>query len=331
MKRDPIVDILRATAILLIILAHTNCPTWLTEFRGFDVVLCVILSGISFRYSSTIGKKISYIAYLKKRIKKLLLPTWGILLLIFGFSMVINRSFEPFGVVKMIESFLLYDGIGYVWFVRVTLILAVSTPLVTGLYRFAERKRCHLLVLLVWASIYYAVLALYNAVILNVYINYYFIYLFLIYFLGYGIVYYFGYAYQSFQISGKISLTLIGSVLLTVGFFMGVTVSGDKYPPGALYLSYGVLWFVVLYEILKHAGVRLCSRATQYISENSFTIYLLHIIPLLLIKYCGRIAMFTDISFVIEYMFIIACTAFLLKVRTLIIKKVVTPVVQKRG
>lgn len=330
MRRNTTVDILRAFAMLLIVLAHTHCPAWLNEIREFDVVMCVILAGFSYQCSISAIEKRSYIAYLAKRLKKLLLPTYGILILIFGVSILINRSFEPITAVKMKESFLLYDGIGYVWFVRVMLILAISTPLVTMLFRLAQKGQCHLLVLLIWTGVYIAAVTIYNAGIFNVYFNYYFLYLFVLYFLGYGIIYYFGYAYSSLKAFDKICTVAVSAVLVIAELARGASISSDKYPPGALYLSYGTLCFIVLYEIVKRLNIQRCLVPVEYISQNSFTIYLLHIVPLMLIKYCDKISAFTQTSFLVEYIFIVVCTALLLLMRSIITINVLKPFVLKR-
>ena len=47
--RDNKVDILRALAILLVMLAHVSPPEWLMQLRTFDVVLLFLLSGGVFR------------------------------------------------------------------------------------------------------------------------------------------------------------------------------------------------------------------------------------------------------------------------------------------
>lgn len=45
-RRDTSIDILRFIAISGIILAHSNPGTFLTQLRGFDVVLMVFLSAV---------------------------------------------------------------------------------------------------------------------------------------------------------------------------------------------------------------------------------------------------------------------------------------------
>ena len=81
-QRDSRLDILRALAILLIVLAHIpNVPVSLKNFRTFDVPLMAILLGAS--YQITKGNSLGYCIYLKKRIKRLLIPTWTFLVIFF--------------------------------------------------------------------------------------------------------------------------------------------------------------------------------------------------------------------------------------------------------
>lgn len=48
-QRDLHIDFLRFIGISLIILAHVEAPSGITQFRCFDVPLMVFVSGLSFR------------------------------------------------------------------------------------------------------------------------------------------------------------------------------------------------------------------------------------------------------------------------------------------
>lgn len=64
-------------------------------------------------------------------------------------------------------------------------------------------------------------------------------------------------------------------------------VQTEKYPPTAYYLSYGMLISLILYVYLqtdrKAIKALKCCRGVSWISQNSFWIYLWHIIPVKLL------------------------------------------------
>ncbi len=122
--RDIRFDVLKAIGLLAIILAHVNPPTVLYQFRNFDVPLMVIASGALLSYTN-IKKQPSYFNYLKKRIPRLLAPTW--LFLTFYFA-IFTLAGENFTQEKIIGTFEL--TIGYVWIIRIFLIIAIVAPLI---------------------------------------------------------------------------------------------------------------------------------------------------------------------------------------------------------
>ncbi|PAK50013.1 acyltransferase family protein, partial [Priestia megaterium] len=70
-KRDERIDILRAIAILCIILAHSNPMGVIFQLRNFDVTMMVFLMGSSF-FLSNQKKTINYGNYVIKRFKRLI-------------------------------------------------------------------------------------------------------------------------------------------------------------------------------------------------------------------------------------------------------------------
>jgi fucose 4-O-acetylase-like acetyltransferase len=123
MNRDFRIDILRTIGVILIILAHSSPPNTLFQIRVFDVPLMAMLLGMSFILSLK-GKdfKENYGKYVFKRLKRLVFPTWIFLsiffLLVFILSLIAKQSY-PFSINKIILSYTLISGIGYVWIIRV--------------------------------------------------------------------------------------------------------------------------------------------------------------------------------------------------------------------
>lgn len=125
--RDDSIDILRFIGISMIILVHCGAPGWLTQLRCFDVPLMFFVSGLACS-----GKEISnYPGYIFKRAKRLLVPTWGFLLVFFallvGALLLLHKELPANNY--FIESFAMTGGIGYVWIMRIFLLVAMVTPL----------------------------------------------------------------------------------------------------------------------------------------------------------------------------------------------------------
>ena len=80
--RNITIDILKTLGIILVILAHTNPPTFIFQLRNFDVVLLVILSGSLAIKSYTKSK--NFKKYFEKRILRLAIPVIVMLSAFFG-------------------------------------------------------------------------------------------------------------------------------------------------------------------------------------------------------------------------------------------------------
>lgn len=133
LSRDESIDILRFIALTgLIIIYIDPYSLWVREIRNFDVPMMVFLSGVS--YSMSTGKKLSYEDYVKKRIWRLIVPTWIFLVLYYVFVTICNLVFyQKFELNPLvIFSFTLLTT-WYVWVIRVFFIIALLAPLVANL------------------------------------------------------------------------------------------------------------------------------------------------------------------------------------------------------
>ena len=105
-KRDITIDLLRVIGLFLVIAAHCEFPEWFYEFREFDVVTLVAVSGMSF-YVSSNKKAESYPEYVKKRFLRLVLPVWEFLIVFFLVFALLGVTFR---FREILESFLLLSG-----------------------------------------------------------------------------------------------------------------------------------------------------------------------------------------------------------------------------
>lgn len=123
------IDILKCIGLLLIILAHIDVSNdTVLEFRSFDVVLMVFLSGLLAVLSYQ--KERNDMQYIIKRIKRLLVPTYIFLTVYFLCDYFVGRLFSMplYNFHTVWTSYLLLDGIGYVWVIGVYLLCAIVTP-----------------------------------------------------------------------------------------------------------------------------------------------------------------------------------------------------------
>lgn len=138
-QRDLYIDFLRFIGISLIILAHVEAPSGITQFRSFDVPLMVFVSGLSF---STKGG--GFWKYVWKRVKRLCIPVYLFLTILF--TAVIGAGIvglkNPWGWDQIAGTYLLLNepSIGYVWIIRVFLMMSIIAP---PLYPLVAKMNMH--------------------------------------------------------------------------------------------------------------------------------------------------------------------------------------------
>ncbi|SDK30825.1 Fucose 4-O-acetylase [Methylophilus rhizosphaerae] len=125
--RDDRIDILRFIGLAMIILAHVDPPALLFQLRNFDVPLMIVVSAMSFRVSYQ--KRESYLTYFWKRFKRLVLPVWFFLTVYFLALFAIDPENTDLNAHTILTSYTLLEGIGYVWIIRVFLLVAIVSPL----------------------------------------------------------------------------------------------------------------------------------------------------------------------------------------------------------
>lgn len=107
----------------MIILEHCEAPQWLSQFRCFDVFgfwTCMFWKTI-----------INYLGYIIKRAKRLLIPMWSFGAVLITLLTIVALVFDKdlLTINYIIESFAMIGVIGYVWIMRVFLLVAMVTLL----------------------------------------------------------------------------------------------------------------------------------------------------------------------------------------------------------
>jgi len=286
MKRDIRIDALRALAILLIMFAHTRPPQWLYELRDFDVVLMTFILGASYCLSRERKKTKPYLFYLKERFMRLIVPAWTFLslffLTLFIFVTITNQTF-PFSIKKVLSSYSLTWGIGYIWIIRVFFIIAILSPLLYWLANKAVRPLEKLsiigicLLLQVGLDTLTTNLTGISHTIFEQYIAISF---------GYAIAALIG--IWAVRQSKKENLILF-SFFLALFFILAIyqnlpSIEGNKYPPTAYFISYGLAGSLLLFWLTSNRTVgNLLQKipGIYWLSQHSLELYYWHLFPIM--------------------------------------------------
>ena len=307
-NRNVGIDVLRSFGFLLIILAHVEAPDFLKVLRCFDVPLMIFVSGLCY-----CGKKnISNINFYKRRILRLLFPTWLFLTALFSIKSLIMRTIDAEVVVK---SFLLfYNGsIGYVWIVKVFLLIMFATPVLINLVSNCSRKVVYLLII---------GLLLVEEIIVNTICgeSLYFDEI-VPYLLGYAGFFVFGLLTNRLERKEEKRQLVIIFGVCVFALIIWYIVYGNlriidyKYPPSFLYIMYGymmclLLWYLRSWYLINPTGwfSDLLLKYLVFIGQNTLWLYLWHI-PFVLIS-----NHFMD-QWYVKYILVLLCCSFVMVVQ----------------
>lgn len=306
-SRSPTIDLMRFIGLTLIVLAHISPPETIFQIRTFDVPLMIFISGMAYS-----GRRPDFSpSFFIKRLKRLVLPVYIFLTVYFAAVFIIKAltGFD-FGIQRhhIIGSYLLQDGIGFVWIIRVFLMIALMTPvfiLIDKLIRhtFLTGILCLLLGLLIELAV--------NA---DIGMNNLFIRDFVYYAIGYGAVFLIGLKIGKYDIKTlKKDGTILLAIFIPAFIICGLTLNSGgnwlifnnfKYPPRIYFILYGVIASICIY--LSLARLSRIPDILLFIGSNTIWIYLYHI-PL--VQFTGMLSINWPIRYIIVYCGAIAMTA----------------------
>ena len=314
-ERDSYIDFLRFVGITLIVIAHVNAPFTITQIRSFDVPLMVFVSGLSFS-----GKEVSpsWASFYYPRIKRLLIPVYFFLSIYFLGWLIIGK---PDSVEEVLGSYLLLESpsIGFVWIIKVFLLIMVLTPWLIKLNKRFNMGLFLLLILMllalqeiiVLAYRYYSPVTLIGQFTKESFSG----------IAGYSIPFLFGLRFRN--VDNKIEQITLVSVsflfLISAGAYIcqygcPIEISPRfKYPPYRYFIVYGTGVSVILWILRNYLKVFSSNKFVLFVGRNTIWIYLWHIpfvyianrfIDGWVIRYCiayiGAILCFSLQFFVVE-------------------------------
>lgn len=284
--RNTAADSMRVISLCCIVLAHTGVQGVMFGIRNFDVVCMVVVSAMCFGMSFDwkVDRQ-TYISYVWKRVKRLLMPTWLFLTIYFsvlgvlGFLHLLSVDLD---LRTILCSFLLQNdnGISYVWIVRVYLLLALAYPFFGMINRYVKNNYVYIGLVALLGVLQICLINLSGSIqpqwVRAIYDQG------LLYVTGYGIAALVGLRLHDMN---RLQRIVCAGVALCVFILFwkltgGTLIQEYKYPPHSYFVAYGVFVSVVLYGLfslpqLSKLGENAC---VLWISKNSFWIYLWHIV-----------------------------------------------------
>ena len=277
MQRDLSIDLLRFVGLSLIVLAHVSPPFWLWEIRSFDVPLMVFVSGLAYA-----GRTSDFTpAFFWHRAKRLLVPVWLFLTLYFLSAFVLREvAGIDFGIREnhVIGSYVLKDGIGYVWIIRVFLMIAFCTPFMLAIdHRIKQGWIWNVLLVLLVAipgCCYYWKVGTSTGLVCD----------YVYYLVGYLPFFMFGLRLHKITPARQWGMAILCMCLLVVWNWVhinwiggGIVVNYYKYPPRAIFIIYGMMMTVLCSKgAIRMKAVKVPD-VVWFVSRNTIWIYLYHI------------------------------------------------------
>lgn len=282
--RDDRVDILRFIGLAMIIFAHAGPPGILFQLRNFDVPLMVLVAGMSFGLSYKATEP--YMGYVWKRIKRLVFPVWIFLTIYFVAQFVIYPASTELNFITILTSYALVGGIGYVWIIRVFLLVAFVSPFLFVWHK-NTKEDCKYFLLLTTCFLLYECLRYFSLPYIQEGAGK-ITSLVVFYIIPYAII--FSVGLRMIQMNKK-KLYALSFVSLGILIFVGlglflysdkiIPTQALKYPPSIYYFSYALFVSSLLWiysEYIVHVFEKLkIKNITLFIANNSMWIYLWHI------------------------------------------------------
>ena len=321
MPRNVIIDAMRFLGLLLIMLAHVNPPGPIFQIRTFDVPMMVFVSGMSFFLSKK--SDISFITYSLSRFKRLVLPVWAFLTLFFSCIYL----FKPEGFLdllsfKIIASTFMLNGFGYVWVIRVFLVIAILSPLYVYIAEKANGYITSLIALtMLLCSLAASTINYENESKLIGHLFYDVIFPAI----SYGAVFIIGYKFIHFKNLEKIFLLLLFTLSLLIyvayNYVTHNAIYGPqtyKYPPTLYYISFSIVMIMIVnYALNILLDKKQLPSIILKISSNTIWIYLWHI-PVVEFFYRYN----TGLNFIVKYILAVGISTTIALIQTSLIKRI---------
>lgn len=321
-SRDLYIDLLRFLGLSLIILAHINSPMGLHQFRCFDVPLMLFVSGLT----ASSSRHYRYVDYVTNRTKRLIIPVWMFLAAYLPILYFVQFKFLPEQYLTgemIVRSFLLLDNsIGYVWIIRIFLIVMLATPFILKLNNRIENIRLFVFVIVA------AVFALEGIHLIGVQCDKESVASFVVvdiiqYGIAYSIPFMLGVRCRNAEKMEQYKLLVfvivvfvVSLVYYTFSYGLPIRITPNfKTPPHSYYIVYGCFVSVVLWQMKTKISKWLTNKYFILLGQNTIWIYLWHM-PFALVS--NRLS---D-SWVVRYIFVYGTAILIFMIQRSIVNKI---------
>lgn len=292
-------DILKCIGLMCIILAHVVDNDIIFQLRNFDVVLLILISSkLYFDSDKAINTIKTYILYFWKRFQRLVFPTFIFLTILFGLNMIFR--FSDWQVQDILCSYALQGGIGYVWIIRIYLIIAALLPIVDYFNkRVGNEKTLIYNVLLYILYEFFCAFGFFNNKIV--------VFLFA-YIIPCSLLISITDVIRKSSNKKLICMSLLSFLLFLVcGVYLYVytgrieNTNIMKYPFRTYYLSYALSISIILIVIFRNKKIVevFYNKVVSFVSANSLWLYLWHILFLQIVPFD---------NWIINYIFVVVGT-----------------------
>ncbi len=309
-KRDSSIDLMRFIGFSMIVLAHiglSRTDSTLFQLRSFDVPLMVFTSGLAFS-----GKKTgAYLPFIWKRALRLIVPVYLFVTAYMFLSPVLSEWgwVENYTRKQIISTYALRLGpsIGYVWIIRVFLIVMLVTPVLTWLEERMRRPWMFYLTIAAMLGLQSILVKWLKPLNLGVFVEDWLLYIF-----GYSAVFMAGLRFRKASVWERL---IVLAAALVVMAAIGCHISAEqgtwiyfqklKYPPRVYFLMWGLLVSMFLWITSGIWSKLLDNSLFTFIGRNTIWIYLWHIPFVNLVADSkGFEAMFVHWNPLLKYVFV---------------------------
>ena len=329
MMRDLYIDFLRFLGLSLVILVHINPPIDIVQVRCFDVPLMLFVSGLTVSGSITNNYK----DYIIKRCKRLVLPVWMFLAVYLPVLYFFQFKFlsEQYLTGEMIiRSFLLLDkSIGYVWIIRIFLMVMLVTPFIQRVNNIVQSQDIFVLILSIMFVFLEGIHILGKFFCENYFASFIIVDI-LQHGLAYSIPFFLGMRCRTMNKSGQYKLLafIIVSFAISLVCYLScyglpiIITPNFKTPPHSYYIVYGCFVSVILWHLKNVVPKWITNRYFVLLGQNTIWIYLWHM-PFALIS--------TKISesWPIRYIVVYSCAILFFMIQRYVVNKTKSNFVRK--
>ena len=189
----------------------------------------------------------------------------------------------------MASTYLLLNGIGYVWIFRIMLMMALINPLlriISDKINTFFSKALMLELALIFFNELLAIICIYvfgDSILFKI------IKMTVCYFIGYSILSIMGMIFIKLKTNDLVKLIVINGVIVLLSTYIyGVFSPSDfKYPPMAQFICYGLFACILFYLLFswKTSSNVTINKAIVWLSKYSLNVYLAHILVIFLLGY----------------------------------------------